>query len=246
MSELNVINTIEVSTCILCGEELLKLKESDKQRCDFCGKISQISNQCTNGHSICDDCLAMPVNDFIKQSCLKYKGTDPIELAVDIMNSPLIRMHGSEHHYIVPAVLVTTVYNLQGRQNLIADILDKIEKIVEEESPKICSYNLGNCGAAIGTGIFLKAYENIDNMNEDEWSLTNMIIARSLKKVAESGGPRCCKRDTYISIGSAVEFLQEKYNINLPLSEAKCTFSHRNKSCKREDCNYYNLNFSLV
>jgi hypothetical protein len=246
MTDLNVINKIELSTCILCGEELLKLKESDTLRCDFCGKVNSISNQCTNGHSICDECLALPVNEFIKQSCLKYKGTDPIELAVSIMNSPLIRMHGPEHHFIVPAVLLTATYNLQGKQSLIPELLNKIEKIVEEESPKSCSYNLGNCGAAIGTGIFLKAYENIDNMTEDEWSLTNMIIAQSLKKVAESGGPRCCKRDTYISIESAVEFLKEKYNIELNFSDAKCTFSHRNKSCKREDCNFYNLNFSLV
>lgn len=163
------------------------------------------------------------------------------------MNSPQVRMHGPEHHFIVPAVLITCVNNLAGRS------LEELQKKLDiaeirsiSETPDHCQYALGSCGAAMGTGVFLSIYTNRTPETEDEWSLMNSIIAKCQKNIADAGGPRCCKRDTYISLETAVDFLKERFSIELEKSQGKCTFSLRNPTCKHEDCTFYNLSNSLV
>lgn len=237
----------EIKSCILCGDNLHSLNTPVETICDYCGKRAKCSYQCDSSHYICDTCIKIPANDFIKNVCLKYNDTDPLALAVQIMNTPVIRMHGPEHHFIVPAVLLTVVYNKQKREKAeIKAILDAAEKRALNEAPAHCSYNINQCGAAIGAGIFISMFMGQSLNTEDEWALSNQFVAFCLKRVAESGGPRCCKRDTYISLEAAVEFLKDKFAVELPFSEAKCTFSLRNTSCKHEECSYYNLSNSLV
>jgi hypothetical protein len=213
--------------------------------CDFCGKESSISHECISHHYICDDCMALSAVEYIKIKCLEYKGVNPIELAVSIMNLPLIKMHGPEHHFIVPAVLLTCVHNKLGQSDDLRSKLELAELRATCETPDACVFATGSCGAADGAGVFLSMHTGRPVESEDEWSLTNALTASCLKKIAESGGPRCCKRDTYLSLEAAIDFLKERFGLELPKSEAKCTFSLRNRSCKREDCNFYNLGFSI-
>lgn len=246
MEELKQLKHLEKETCILCGEDLNKLGAIVDRRCDFCGSVKAIPAECNNSHCICGDCLSMSPTDFVYSMCLKYKGIDPIALAVDIMNSPVIKMHGAEHHFIVPAVLTTCLHNINHSEESLADKLDIIKRRAEVETPRACSYDLNTCGAAIGTGVFISTYLHRELIDEDQWSPSNSIVAKSLLKVAESGGPRCCKRDTYLSLEAAIEFIRDNFAITLPVSTAKCTFSLRNKTCKHEECQFYNLSNSLV
>lgn len=186
------------------------------------------------------------VIEFIKNKCLNYGGKDPIELSVDIMNNDLVRMHGPEHHFIVPAVLVTCLHNYKNDNENLAEKLEIADKRAKIETPRVCTFKQGSCGAAQGTGVFMSMYLGRDEMDEDSWSPSNEIIAESLKRVDESHGPRCCKRDTYMALETAVKYLRDKFAVNLPSSEAKCTFSLRNDGCGHEDCEYYNLSNSLV
>jgi hypothetical protein len=197
-------------------------------------------------HFICENCSSTPPYQFIKKTCLKYKDNDPMALAVEIMNSPIIKMRGPEHHFIVPAVLLTCTHNLSGNPADLEEKLDLAENRVKNEIQSNCTWSFGNCGAAIGTGIFLSIFEDHKPGTDTEWYSSNSIIAESLKRIAESRGPRCCKRDTYISLEAAAEFLLTKYNIILPLTEGKCTFSLRNNSCGREDCEFYNIGYSIA
>ncbi len=246
MSIKEIDKKIEKTTCILCGDELFTLPKEIEVRCDFCGKIGFASHQCGNSHYICNECFSMSPVEYVKIACLKYKGIDPNALAVEIMNTPTIRMHGPEHHFILPAVLLTCIYNLKGKADELKEKLDSLEIRTNSETPDHCEYNIGNCGAAIGSGVFLSVFLDRKIEDEDEWSLSNQLVSESIKRIAELGGPRCCKRDTYISIQTAIEFLKNKFSIELPLSDAKCTFSLRNKSCKHEDCIFYNISFSMV
>ncbi len=245
MENLEVINKTEEEVCLFCGFDEVKMETSQEMQCVFCGEISDAMSICVNNHYVCDNCKRLTPNELIKKVCMNTKKTDPISLAVEIMGSPAIKMHGPEHHFIVPAVLLTCINNAFGSIENLKEKIDMAEKRANETVPT-CSFNLGTCGAAIGTGIFLSIYTNQNPRSEDEWSLANSIIASSLKRVADSGGPRCCKRDTYIAIEEAVDFLRDKFAVYLPISTAKCTFSLRNRSCGREECNFYNLSFSLV
>ena len=37
-------------------------------------------------------------------------------MAIEIMKSPMINMHGPEHHFLVPAVLITSYYNIKDEK----------------------------------------------------------------------------------------------------------------------------------
>lgn len=246
MNKIEVLNQQQNNDCILCGDSVHKLREPINTHCDFCGKVKMTTHECQSSHFLCDECFNMPVFDFIKSTCKNYTGIDPIALAVELMNSPVVRIHGTEHHFIVPAVLITCINNLKEHPEDITAKLEEAEKRAINETSDVCTYHSGICGAALGTGIFLSIMLDREAKHEDEWSLNNMLISDVLKKMAEHGGPRCCKRDTYFSLLSAVDYLNDRFAFNLPKSEAKCTFSLRNKTCGMEDCVFYNISNSLV
>ncbi len=246
MAEIEFYNIGVDETCILCGEIANKPDHEFKTRCDVCGKYARAALICNGNHAICENCVNIPTEIFIQNACLQYEGTDPMVLLVDIMNSPKVRMHGPEHHYIVPATLLTCVANYEGKRDELEEKLQQLVLRVRDESPSSCTFRAGVCGAAIGTGIFLSMYLGRDASIDDEWSQTNKIVADSLSNVLDTPGPRCCKRDSYLSVIASANFLRDRFAIDLPLSVGKCTFSARNKSCGHEECNFYSITNSLV
>jgi hypothetical protein len=241
MTEIELLDNLKKDTCVLCGEDLLLLKEPIIVRCDYCGKKGKTSHQCTSEHFICDECLSGSPYDFIKTECLNYKGLDPIELAIKIMNSPHIRMHGAEHHLIVPAVMTSILHNKNNSFTPLNEELDKLEVLILNEAPKQCSLVSGTCGAAIGSGMFIEEYLKNQIPAEKYMEFSRFVKTESIKQIDEIGLSRCCKRDTYISLQVTAKFLNDNFGLNLPSTAPKCTFSLRNKSCGREDCPFFNL-----
>ena len=95
------------------------------------------------------------------------------------------------------------------------------------------------CGAAVGTGIFMSVILNSTPLSVQERKLSNLIVADSLKTIALSGGPRCCKRDCFIALETAISFVYEHLNIKLGSSDIKCIFLNNNNECLHENCRYY-------
>ena len=239
-------NSIENENyCLVCGNEVLHLVKPVSAECSFCGKTFLADSACVENHYVCNDCLKLDAKEIVKLVCLRSAKTDPIDLAMEIMASPAIKMHGPEHHFITPAVLLTVVANYTNSRSELEEQIQKAEDLATKFAPT-CSWHLGTCGAALGTSIFLIVWKGLDPEDENSWTEGNLIVSNSLKRIAELGSPRCCKRDTYIALEEATEFLRQKYGILLPVSEAKCNFSLRNRSCKREDCIFFNLKYSLV
>jgi hypothetical protein len=236
----------EILFCSLCGEDLKPLEHSIETICDLCHNKAIESYSCSNGHIICDDCLRTDVILHVRNACLNYKGVDPLELAIEIMNSPTVKMHGPEHHFIAPAVIATCVYNLQNRHAELSAKLHIIASRAFIETSHVCKFEENLCGSACGMGVFLSVFQDKDLIDEDEWSCSNDITIDCLKEIENAKGPRCCKRDTYLSIQASIKYLKEKFAIELPFSDAKCTFSLRNKSCGHENCSFYNLSNSIV
>ena len=57
------------------------------------------------------------------------------------------------------------------------------------------------------------------------------MTARALEAIGEVGGPRCCKRDSYLSILRAVDFVKENMGIEMEKSEIVCSYSSQNNQC---------------
>lgn len=238
-------NIEQENICLVCGNEVLPLDKPTKLTCAFCNKEEEGNQVCIENHYVCMDCSNLDAKQIVKTLCLKSTQNNPIALAMEIMASPAIKMHGPEHHFITPAVLLTAIANHTGDRTDLEKKIEQAEALAIKNAPT-CSWHLGTCGAALGASIFLMLWRGLDPDNPSSWDEGNIIVANSLKRIAQLGSPRCCKRDTYVAIEETVEYLKEKYNITLPISEAKCNFSLRNRSCKREDCIYFNLKFALV
>ncbi|MGB9771383.1 MAG: DUF5714 domain-containing protein [Candidatus Kapaibacteriota bacterium] len=244
-SENEQIEQTSENVCLVCGNDIIPLSQPAELVCSFCGKSSIATEVCIENHFVCDECSHLDAKQIVKAICLKSDKTDPIDLAKEIMASPAIRMHGPEHHFITPAVLLTAMANLMGEKQNLSQNIELAENLAIKVAPT-CSWHLGTCGAALGASIFVMIWRKLDPAKSSSWDEGNIIVANSLKRIAQLGSPRCCKRDTYIAIEETIAYLREKYNIDLPVSEAKCDFSLRNRSCKREDCIYFNLKFALV
>ena len=68
-------------------------------------------------------------------------------------------------------------------------------------------------------------------LSKKEWRLTNLITARALEKIALSSGPRCCKRDSYIALENAIQFIKENLIVEPESQKIECSFSGMNKKC---------------
>lgn len=225
--------------CLICGEDLKYLDAPIEKTCYYCNKTFKVNVTCVNDHYICDSCHSLSSDDFIEKTCAKSKETDPLKLAVFLMKNKKINMHGPEHHFLVPAVLLTCYYNLKQEYDKKHEKL----KIARARSEKILGGFCGShgvCGAAVGTGIFISIITGANPLSEKEWKLSNQITAGSLEKIAYHGGPRCCKRNTLLAIMGAVSFVKEKLGMEIPIDDSIiCEFSDLNKECIGEKCPFY-------
>jgi hypothetical protein len=77
-------------------------------------------------------------------------------------------------------------------------------------------------------------------LSDRERKLSNLITAECLRVIAESGGARCCKRESFHAIITAVEFVRRESGVVLPVEmPARSSFTDRNRVCLRERCGFY-------
>ncbi len=226
------------SGCFICGEELIYSQEHLLKQCEYCGNRHISNVNCPNDHFVCDGCHQANAIELIYKYCLHSASVDPMDMAVKLMKNPAVKMHGPEHHFLVPAVLVAAYYNMLG------DARTKEKKILvalkrAESVPGGYCGTHGACGAAIGAGIFFSIITGSTPLSKEVWSLSNRITSESLLEIARHGGPRCCKRDSFLVIGKAADFLRSEFDVKLPTSDVICSFYHLNRQCKFEDCIFY-------
>jgi len=73
--------------------------------------------------------------------------------------------------------------------------------------------------AAVGTGIFISLVTGATPLSRKAWRACNLMTARSLMSIASLGGPRCCKRDSYLAIREATNFLETEMGVTLERPE---------------------------
>jgi hypothetical protein len=70
----------------------------------------------------------------------------------------------------------------------------------------------------------------------EPFGLSNKMTAHALHAIGEVGGPRCCKRDSYLSILQAVDFVKENMGIEMEKQTIVCDFSSQNNQCIGKRC----------
>jgi hypothetical protein len=226
------------SGCLLCGQDLVYLPQVQVLTCVYCGQAAEANARCAQEHFVCDACHGADANDLIEQFTGQTTLRDPLEMAFTLMRHPSIAMHGPEHHFLVPAVLLAALDNQHAIENRAVRI-KQARKRAEGVRGGSCGF-CGNCGAAVGTGIFVSLLTGATPLSKQEWQLANRMTAESLLAVADYGGPRCCKRDTFLALQTAQAFLQKQLGLTMEMqAPIHCTFSPLNKECLKTDCPFY-------
>ena len=223
--------------CLICGENLVYQSDYKTLDCYFCKGTFQSNVTCLNNHYVCDKCHSQSGIELIETYCLNSKSSNPIEMATEIMHSEKIKMHGPEHHFLVPAVLISSYCNAVNDESKPLK-LETARKRAEKILGGFCGTH-GNCGAGVGTGIFISVITHSTPLAKEEWSLSNLMTGKSLISIASHGGPRCCKRDVYLSILESIQFLKKKFDVSLDSSKVKCQFTDNNKECLKTSCLFY-------
>jgi len=225
--------------CLICGANLEYLPEPVEMECAYCKGHQLASSRCLNDHFICDRCHRMGADDLIEATTIRDQSDNPFQIAERLMESPVLKMHGPEHHFLIPAVLIAALYNHRGEQGKKEAGIKNARRRAEMVKGGFCGF-LGDCGAAVGTGIFISVITGTTPLSREEWRLSNLMTARALLEIARHGGPRCCKRNTFLALRSAVRFLSSEMGIGLPEPERiSCRFSSQNRECLKEKCLFF-------
>jgi hypothetical protein len=225
--------------CIICKAPLEYLEKDIEMECAICHKKENSKTRCVNGHFVCNECHTKGI-DTIIELCLNTESEDPVEIIRMMMAEPFCHMHGPEHHVMVGSALLTAYKNAGGE-------LDLKEALIEMQSRGrsvpggACGF-WGACGAGISTGMFVSIITKASPLSGKSWGLSNLMTSRALGEIGKIAGPRCCKRDSYLAILAAIDFVNEHFGVNMKKPEVTCIHSGMNNQCigsrcpfKRED-----------
>jgi len=219
---------------MVCGQDLIYLKEKTEENCMICGLSFSTHARCTKGHYVCDTCHSKDTLERVEALLANSQDMDPVRLALKIFGIPGLNMHGPEYHSIVPAILIAALQNV-NKSRSIPVIHEAIER---GRSVKGGSCGLhGNCGAGVGAGIAVSILEEANPLSTISRSAANRATALALLAISGNAGPRCCKRDAVTSIESFID--STDYFKDIPYDTYICKQFAGNKSCMGKSCPYH-------
>ena len=207
--------------------------------CAICGKAEPSKTRCIKGHYVCSECHT-PGMDSILGLCLSETSKDPLEILEKMMAMPFCHMHGPEHHVMVGAALLTAYKNAGGTIDL-PKALREMYRRGKAVPGGACGF-WGACGAGISAGQFMAIATDSTPLAAEPWGLSNQMTAKVLESIGKNGGPRCCKRDSYLSMHAAIDFTAEQLGVHMEKSTPVCTRSHQNNQCIGTRCPFFGGN----
>lgn len=219
--------------CIICKAPLEYLEQDVFMECVICHKKENSKTRCVKGHYVCNECHTKGIDSIIGE-CLKETSTNPVRIMEKLMNLEFCHMHGPEHHIMVGSALLTAYKNAGGDLDLETALLE-----MQNRGKKVpggsCGF-WGACGAGISSGMFLSIVTKSTPLSGAEWGLSNQMTSYALQKIGDVGGPRCCKRNSYLAILAAIEFTGKNLGIEMESCDVRCHRSSRNNQCIGKSC----------
>ena len=174
----------------------------------------------------------------IIEACLQEKSKNPIDIFNNIAHMDFIRIHGPEHHVLDGAALLTAYYNAGGKIELQTSLNELMKRGLQ--MPGATCGMWGVCGAVTSMGAALSIIDGTGPLSTDSsWGKHMEFTSKALSSLAQVGGPRCCKRDAFLSFQKAIEYINENYNVKLEKSRIECCFGEKNEQCIKERCPFY-------
>ena len=183
--------------CLICGARLEYLEKDETMECAICHRTERSKTRCVNGHYVCSECHTQGMDNIIKL-CLEETSKNPIEIMDKLMEQPFCHMHGPEHHVMVGSALLTAYKNAGGDIELSGALLEMMNR-GKSVPGGACGF-WGACGAGISSGMFISIISKSTPLAKEPFALSHQMTSAALGRIGEIGGPRCCKRDSYLSI----------------------------------------------
>lgn len=229
--------SIGKASCLVCGEPLQYFEEAREVTCAVCGKHEAARAVCREGHYVCDACHRKEGVDLVMARCASTDSRNPIEIAQDLMAEKAIYPNGPEHHTLVGAALLAAYRNAGGEIDLDRALAELRERSLNVPGGA-CGF-WGTCGAAVSAGMYLSIVTGSTPLTAEPWAQVQGLTARILGRLAEIGGPRCCKRTSFTAIQTSVNYTAEVLGVRMELPERiVCTFAARNAECIGARCPY--------
>ena len=223
--------------CLICKAPLEYLDSDDLMECAVCHKKEHSKTRCIHGHYVCNECHTTGI-DTIIGLCLTETSKNPVEIIEKMMSLPFCHMHGPEHHVMVGAALLTAYKNAGGNIDLeLAEMMNRGKSV-----PGGPWGFWGACGAGISSGMFVSIISKSTPLTQESFGLSHQMTASSLGKIGQIGGPRCCNRNSYLSILSAIDFVADHFNVKMEKPEIICSRSAQNNQCIGKRCPFSKVN----
>ena len=225
--------------CLICKAPLEYLESDIPMECEICHKKENSKTRCINGHYVCNDCHTQGLDSIIGL-CMNEISKDPIAIIEKMMTMPFCHMHGPEHHVMVGSALLTAYKNAGGDIDLHSALIEMMNR-GKGVPGGACGF-WGACGAGISSGMFISIISKSTPLANEPFALSHQMTAKSLGQIGEIGGPRCCKRDSFLSILAAVDYVKDHFSVEMEKPEVVCQFSSQNNQCIGKRCPFSKAN----
>ncbi|MBQ6171019.1 MAG: SAM-dependent methyltransferase [Clostridia bacterium] len=225
--------------CLICKAPLEYLESDIPMECEICHKKENSKTRCIKGHYVCNDCHTQGLDSIIGL-CMNEMSKDPIAIIEKMMTMPFCHMHGPEHHVMVGSALLTAYKNAGGNIDLHSALIEMMNR-GKSVPGGACGF-WGACGAGISSGMFISIISKSTPLANEPFALSHQMTAKSLGRIGQIGGPRCCKRDSYLSILSAIDFVKEHFGIEMDKPKIICRYSTQNNQCIGKRCPFSKTN----
>ena len=198
--------------CLICEAPLVYLESDKIMVCTVCHKKENSKTRCVNGHYVCNECHTKGM-DVIIGFCMSETSKSPVWIIKQLMEQSFCHMHGPEHHVMVGAALLTAYKNAGGDIELHQALIEMMNR-GKSVPGGACGF-WGACGAGISTGMFVSIISNSTPLTVEPFALSHLMTSKALEQIGMAGGPRCCKRGSFLSILAAIDFVQQHFPISM-------------------------------
>ena len=135
-------------------------------------------------------------------------------------------------------MLLTATANARGDGAGKARLLAEARRRAEAVPGGFCGFQ-GACGAGVGVGIFTSVATAATPLARETWGAANRATGRALTVIGGLGGPRCCKRTTWLAILTGIRVAKEVLGVKLEGRGGGCDWAAENAECLGTPCPFH-------
>lgn len=181
--------------------------------------------------------------EWVTRLCLESESTCPGQLLEQAMANPHCVPFGPIHHYIDGAVMLAAYRNAEGAADRNERLASDLAQLRERSAcvPGAACARWGVCGAAASVGMAYAIVAGNAPLRREGWSDGQLLVARALERIARTGSPRCCKRDSRIAVDEATRTFNHDFgsSLALPGKTPVCRSMEDNSVCMGPACPYH-------